>query len=39
MRQEKEILHLTEELGAEVSSGLLTNEEAMEMLTYGFVVE
>ena len=39
MSRIEEILHLIEELSAEVSSGLLTSEEAAELLTYGYIVE
>lgn len=39
MSRYEEILRLIDELGAEVSSGLLTTEEAAQLIVYGNVVE
>lgn len=39
MSHYEEILHLIDELGAEVSSCLLTTEEAAQLMTYGNIVE
>ena len=38
-QKEQEILNLIDDLGLEVSDGLLTSDEAAQLLTYGNVVE
>jgi len=39
MNQTEEILSLINMLGLEVSSGVLTSEEAAELMNYGFVID
>lgn len=39
MNTAQELLNLIEDLGLEVSNGLLTSDEASQLLTYGNVVE
>lgn len=39
MSHYEEILHLIDELGAEVSSGVITAEEAAQLMSFGNIVE
>ena len=39
MSQTEEILSLIDMLGLEVSSGILTTEEAAELMNYGFIID